>query len=139
MERGYLKIEERGDKQLVVTAQFVDSTVWLTKHEIADLFNVFVNTIGNNIRYLFKSGLLCKEVVTRIQKTEINGCYSETIYYNLEVIVFLSYRINSLEAKAFRIWMLESVCSLCNAEQKKVTNVLNVYSLNSNLPSIILN
>ena len=139
MERGYLKIEERGDKQLVVTAQFVDSTVWLTKHEIADLFNVFVNNIGNNIRYLFKSGLLCKEVVTRIQKTEINGCYSETIYYNLEVIVFLSCRINSLEAKAFRIWMLESVCSLCNAEQKKVTNVLNVYSLNSNLPSIILN
>ena len=81
MERGYLKIEESSDKQFVVTAQLVDSTVWLTKHEIADLFNVFVNTIGNNIRYLFKSGLLCKEVVTRIQKTEINGCYSETIYY----------------------------------------------------------
>ena len=139
MERGYLKIEERGDKQFVVTAQLVDSTVWLTKHEIADLFNVFVSTIGNNIRYLFKSGLLSKEAVTRIQKTETNECYSETTYYNLEVIVFLSYRINSLEAKAFRMWMLESVCSLCNAEQKKVTNVLNVYNLNSNLPSIILN
>ncbi len=122
-----------------MTAQFVDSTVWLTKHEIADLFNVFVNTIGNNIRYLFKSGLLSKEAVTRIQKIEPNGCYSETTYYNLEVIVLLSYRINSLEAKAFRMWMLESVCSLCNAEQKKVANVLNVYSLNSNLPSIILN
>lgn len=139
MERGYLKIEERGDKQFVVTAQLVDSTVWLTKHEIADLFNVFVSTIGNNIRYLFKSGLLSKEAVTRIQKIEPNGCYSETTYYNLEVIVLLSYRINSLEAKAFRMWMLESVCFLCNAEQKKVANVLNVYSLNSNLPSIILN
>ena len=139
MERGYLKIEERGDKQLVVTAQLVDSTVWLTKHEIADLFNVFVSTIGNNIRYLFKSGLLCEEAVTRIQKTETNQCYLETAYYNLEVIAFLSYRINSLEAKAFRMWMLESVCSLCNAEQKKVTNVLNVYNLNRKLPSIILN
>ena len=139
MERGYLKIEESSDKQFVVTAQLVDSTVWLTKHEIADLFNVFVSTIGNNIRYLFKSGLLCEEAVTRIQKTETNQCYLETAYYNLEVIAFLSYRINSLEAKAFRMWMLESVCSLCNAEQKKVANVLNVYSLNSNLPSIILN
>lgn len=139
MERGYLKIEESSDKQFVVTAQLVDSTVWLTKHEIADLFNVFVSTIGNNIRYLFKSGLLCEEAVTRIHKTEINECYSETTYYNLEVIVLLSCRINSLEAKAFRMWMLESVCSLCNAEQKKVANVLNVYSLNSNLPSIILN
>lgn len=139
MERGYIKIEESGDKQLVVTAQLVDSTVWLTKHEITDLFNVFVSTIGNNIRYLFKSGLLCEEAVTRIQKTETNQCYLETAYYNLEVIAFLSYRINSLEAKAFRMWMLESVCSLCNAEQKKVANVLNVYSLNSNLPSIILN
>ena len=139
MERGYLKIEERGDKQFVVTAQLVDSTVWLTKHEIADLFNVFVSTIGNNIRYLFKSGLLCEEAVTRIQKTETNQCYLETAYYNLEVIAFLSYRINSLEAKAFRMWMLESVCSLCNAEQKKVTNVLNVYNLNRKLPSIILN
>lgn len=139
MERGYLKIEESSDKQFVVTAQLVDSTVWLTKHEIADLFNVFVSTIGNNIRYLFKSGLLCEEAVTRIQKTETNQCYLETAYYNLEVIAFLSYRINSLEAKAFRMWMLESVCSLCNAEQKKVTNVLNVYNLNRKLPSIILN
>ena len=106
MERGYLKIEESSDKQFVVTAQLVDSTVWLTKHEIADLFNVFVSTIGNNIRYLFKSGLLCEEAVTRIQKTETNQCYLETAYYNLEVIAFLSYRINSLEAKAFRMWML---------------------------------
>ncbi len=139
MERGYLKIEESSDKQFVVTAQLVDSTVWLTKHEIADLFNVFVSTIGNNIRYLFKSGLLCEEAVTRIQKTDTNQCYLETSYYNLEVIAFLSYRINSLEAKAFRMWMLESVCSLCNAEQKKVTNVLNVYNSNRKLPSIILN
>jgi len=139
MERGYLKIEERGDKQLVVTAQFVDSTVWLTKHEIADLFNVFVNTIGNNIRYLFKSGLLSKEAVTRIQKTETNECYSETTYYNLEVIVFLGYRINSLEAKAFRMWMLESACLFRNAEQKKIRNVLKTYNLNCSLQSIILN
>lgn len=66
MERGYIRIKENKDNQLVVEAKLVNSTLWLSKHEIADLFNVFVSSVDNNLRAIFKSGILQKEDVTQI-------------------------------------------------------------------------
>ena len=83
MERGYIKIKENNENQLIVEAKLVNCTLWITKHEIAALFNVFVNTIGNNLRSIFKSGLLHKEDVTRIHKYENNGRQCEMTEYNL--------------------------------------------------------
>jgi hypothetical protein len=61
MEQGYIQIKENSENQLIVEAKLVNCTLWVTKHQIADLFNVFVNTIGNNLRSIFKSGLLREE------------------------------------------------------------------------------
>lgn len=58
MERGYIKIKENDDNQLIVEAKLINDTLWMSKHEIADLFNVFVNAVGKNLRSIFKSGLL---------------------------------------------------------------------------------
>ena len=49
MEQGYLKIKENTENQLIVEAKLVNCTLWMSKHEIADLFNVFVSSIGNNL------------------------------------------------------------------------------------------
>ncbi|WP_347394956.1 hypothetical protein, partial [Parabacteroides leei] len=93
MERGYINIKENSENQLIVEAKLVNCTLWVTKHQIADLFNVFVNTIGNNLRSIFKSGLLREEDVTRIHKFESNGHPCETVLYNLEALIFVSYRV----------------------------------------------
>jgi hypothetical protein len=61
MEKGYIRIKENNENQLIIEAKLVNCTLWMTKHEIADLFNVFVNTVGNNLRSIFKSGLLREE------------------------------------------------------------------------------
>jgi len=53
MERGYIKIKENSESQLIVEAKLVNCTLWMTKHEIADLFNVFVSSVGNNLRSIF--------------------------------------------------------------------------------------
>ena len=63
MERGYIRFKENEDNHLIIEAKIVNCTLWLTKHEIADLFNVFVSSVGNNLRAIFKSGLLHKEDV----------------------------------------------------------------------------
>lgn len=73
MERGYIKIKENKDNQLIVEAKLVNCTLWMTKHEIADLFNVFVSAVANNLRSIFNSGLLNKDDVTRIHTYEDDG------------------------------------------------------------------
>lgn len=139
MEQGYVKIKENSENQLIVEAKLVNCTLWVSKHEIADLFNVFVNTIGNNLRSIFKSGLLREEDVTQIHKFESNGRPCETILYNLEALIFVSYRVASFEAKAFRECVMKALTEYTRTDNKKSTEVLIVYNLHSKLPAISMN
>lgn len=138
MERGYIKIKENETNQWIVEAKLVNCTLWLSKHEMANLFNVFVNSIGNNLRAIFNSGLLREEEVTKIHKFENNGRQSEVILYNLEALIFVSYRISSYESRAFREWVMKALTEYTRTKPKK-TEVLIVYNLSSKLPAIMLN
>lgn len=111
----------------------------MTKHEIADLFNVFVSAVGNNLRSIFKSGLLREENVTRIHKYENNGRQYEMTLYNLEALIFVSYRIASCEARAFREWQMKALTEYTRTKPTRETDVLIVYNLSSELPMITLN
>jgi len=66
MRRRYIKIRENGENQLVVEAKLVNCTLWTTKHEIVSLLNVYVSSIGNQLRSIFKSGLLYEDEVSCI-------------------------------------------------------------------------
>lgn len=139
MERGYIKIKEDKDNQLIVEAKLVNCTLWMTKHEIADLFNVFVSSVANNLRSIFNSGLLNKDDVTRIHKYEDNGSQREITLYNLEVLIFVSYRIASFEAQAFREWVMKTLTEYTRTQPKREAEVLVVYNFSNKLSSVILN
>lgn len=109
MERGYIRIKENSENQLIVEAKLVNCTLWMTKYEIADLFNVLVSSVGNNLRSIFKSGLLREDNVAQIHKYENNGRPCEMTLYNLEALIFVSYRTASFEAKAFREWVIRAL------------------------------
>ena len=139
MERGYIKIKENETNQWIVEAKLVNCTLWLSKHEMANLFNVFVNSIGNNLRAIFKSGILREEEVTKIHKFENNGRQSEVILYNLEALIFVSYRISSYESRALREWVMKALTEYTRTKPKKEKEVLILYNLSSKLPVISLN
>ena len=139
MERGYIKIKENETNQWIIEAKLVNCTLWLSKHEMANLFNVFVNSIGNNLRAIFNSGLLREEEVTKIHKFENNGRQSEVILYNLEALIFVSYRISSYESRALREWVMKALTEYTRTKPKKEKEVLIVYNLSSKLPVISLN
>lgn len=139
MERGYIKIKENSENQLIVEAKLVNCTLWLTKHEIADLLNVFVSSVGNNLRTIFKSGILREENVTRIHKFKNNGRRCEVTEYNLEALIFVSYRVASFESRAFREWLMKALTEYTWTKPKRETEVLIVYNLSSKLPAITLN
>lgn len=128
MERGYIKITEEEIGKPIVEVKIVNGTVWMFKHEIARLFDVFLQTVGNNFRSIFKSGILREEDVTKeLKMKNERGNDIYVTYYNLEAIIFLSYRIDSRYAKAFREWVMNALCEY-NRMEKKVTEVIVVFN-----------
>lgn len=85
---------------IVHIPQSVD--VWMTQHEITDLFGCFVSKVNSNIRSILKTGVLQEADVCRIYHYK-SGNYVEQ--YNLEMIVALSFRIQSKNAEVFRKWL----------------------------------
>lgn len=113
MERGNLKIRYNDANQLIVEAKIANGILWMTKHEIADLFNVYENSIRNSLRTIFKSGILKEESVTQTLKYELNGRTCEAVLYNIEAIIHIGFRITSFEAEAFRIWVVSGGLTEC--------------------------
>lgn len=87
-----------------VTIRPTSGGVWLTQHQIADLFCVFVSAVGTNIRSIRKSDILCEEVICRMIRYK-DGCSVEV--YSLEMITALAFRLRSEKAEIFRRWIIE--------------------------------
>jgi hypothetical protein len=102
METGSIKIIIEEGKTPSVEAQLVNNNLWLSAWEIARLFNVFSQKIEMNLRSIFKSHLLWEKDVSYTYRYTDKGVEKQVVYYNLEVLIFLSYRIATPEAKVFR-------------------------------------
>jgi hypothetical protein len=110
MKTGNIKIEENDRQEFVVDVKLANGNLWLTTCQMADLFNTYEQTVGNNIRAIFQTGILREKDVTRIQEFEYKGRSCEMTLYNLDVIIFISYRIPSFESRAFREWFMKVFC-----------------------------
>jgi hypothetical protein len=103
METGYIKINIEEGKTPLVEAQLADdNNLWLSKWEIARLFGCFVQKVDANLRSIFKQHLLWEKDCSYCNRYTDKGVEKQTVYYNLEVLIFLSYRIASFEAEIFR-------------------------------------
>lgn len=80
-------------------------TVWLTQQQIADLFGTKRPAITKHLRNIFNSGELDQNSVSSIlEHTAADGKTYKTQYYNLDAIISVGYRVNSINATAFRRW-----------------------------------
>jgi Virulence protein len=77
--------------------------IWMTQHQLADLFQCFVGKINANIRAILKTGVLDESKVCRIYHY-VNGNFVEQ--YNIEMIIALSFRIKSRNAEVFRKYII---------------------------------
>lgn len=129
METGYIKFSDIGTDKPIIEVKIVDGTVWMTVNEIADLFGVYTPTINKHLKAMFKDDLLRENDVTKEYRyTRDEGGEYIRIYYNLEVIIFLSFRIQSLYTKAFREWVLNAFCEYSLGQ--KSHEVIMVFSTN---------
>ncbi|MDR2968947.1 MAG: protein-tyrosine kinase [Tannerellaceae bacterium] len=100
MDRGFISI----DNGRVVVTPAADGTVWMSKHQIADLFGCFVAKVVSNIPIILKSGVLDEGMVCRFHRYRDGGGVE---LYNLEMITALAFRIGTRNANIFRRWLME--------------------------------
>ena len=80
-------------------------TVWLTQQQIADLIGVKQPAISKHLNNIFREGELDKNSVHSIlEYTATDGKVYTTQFYNLDAILSVGYRVNSINATAFRRW-----------------------------------
>jgi hypothetical protein len=104
MKTGTITITGIGEegKKPTLEADFVDGTVWLSKNSIARLFGCYTQKVGMNLKSIFSSRLLREEDVTYTYRYTDGGIEKQILYYNLDVLIFLSYRIDTLQTQIFR-------------------------------------
>ena len=80
-------------------------TVWLTQPQIAELFGTKRPAITKHLSNIFKSGELDEDSVCSIlELTAADGKNYRTKFYNLDAILSVGYRVNSINATQFRQW-----------------------------------
>ena len=94
-----------------VDALVRDETIWLTQKAMAELFGIDKSGISRHLKNIFESGELEEEVVVaKIAIPTRHGAIpnkeqnSPTNYYNLDAIISVGYRVDSIRATHFRKW-----------------------------------
>jgi prophage maintenance system killer protein len=82
-----------------------EETVWLSQKQMALLFDKDVRTINEHIINIFKEKELTKtSVIRKFRITANDGKLYDTVFYNLDMIISVGYRVNSKRGTQFRIW-----------------------------------
>ena len=95
-------------KTSTIEVRYENETIWLSQKLMSELFDVEVNTINYHLKELYKSGEI-QEVSTirksRIVQQEGNWTVNRDVeFYNLDAIISVGYRVNSVRATQFRQW-----------------------------------
>lgn len=111
MEKGKMSINYNPEtKGISVNIELSNGTVWLTKTQIADVFNVYISAVTANLSVIHKEDaplyhLCSKEIRSELSRPEV----SIRTYYNLDIIIALAFRMKSGYCRLFRQWMAEQV------------------------------
>ncbi|MBR1469409.1 MAG: virulence protein RhuM/Fic/DOC family protein [Prevotella sp.] len=111
MDDNKIVIYQAEDGQTQIDVRLENETVWLTQAQMAELFQKDRTVITRHINNVFKEGELEKELVSaKFAHTTRHGAMKdkfqvqETVFYNLDVIISVGYRVKSKRGTAFRIW-----------------------------------
>ena len=88
-----------------VQVVYKDDTIWATQKSMAALFDVGVPAVSKHLKNIFEEGeLMENSVVSKMEITAADGKKYQTQFYNLDTIISVGYRVNSVRATQFRQW-----------------------------------
>lgn len=134
-------IYQATDGKIKIDVRLEDETVWLSQDYMAELFGKSKKTISEHIRNIFSEGELDEHVVIRkFRTTTRHGAMPdktqsrEVLFYNLDVIISVGYRVKSQQGTQFRIWATQRLKEYIvkgfalNDERFKSGNSMNYFN-----------
>ena len=99
---------ELQSKQDSIEVRYEDETIWLTQKMMATLFDVTPPTISEHLKNIFASGELDEKATLRkfriVQTEGTRQVNRDVDHYNLDAVISVGYRVNSIRATQFRRW-----------------------------------
>jgi hypothetical protein len=96
------------DGELELKISMDNETVWLNQKQLGELFSVESHSVTYHIKNIYKQKELQKNPTTRkirvVQKEGSRKVEREVDHYNLDMIISIGYRVNSITATKFRQW-----------------------------------
>jgi len=108
MQLNQIEIFKTSDGRSEIHVRLVEDSIWLTQSQIVELFDSSKANISEHIKHIFQSGELDEKSTVRnfrtVQKEGARQVERERIHYNLDVIISVGYRVNSIRGTQFRQW-----------------------------------
>ena len=96
------------NRDVKVNAVIKDDTIWLTQKSMAELFGVQTPAISKHLSNIYAEGELQEAAtISKMETVQIEGnrqITRQVDFYNLDAIISVGYRVNSIQATHFRIW-----------------------------------
>jgi len=91
-----------------IEARYEEETIWLSQKLMASLFDVDIRTINEHLKNIYKQGeLIAQATIRKFRIVQIEGkreVNRNVDFYNLDAIISVGYRVNSVRATQFRQW-----------------------------------
>ncbi|RQE02382.1 virulence RhuM family protein [Prevotella intermedia] len=91
-----------------VQVMYRDETVWATQKAMATLFDCSTDNVGLHLKNIYNSGELQKDATAEyfsvVQTEGERQVTRKTLFYSLDAIISVGYRVNSVRATQFRQW-----------------------------------
>lgn len=93
------------DGQIELNVNISSDTIWLSQQQMSELFGIQRQAITKHLKNIFESGELEENSVSsKMEHTASDGKKYRIKVYNLDSVISVGYRVNSVQATKFRIW-----------------------------------
>ena len=108
MKESEILIYKGDNGETEIEVKLERDTIWLSQKQIADLFDKDSDTIGLHLKNIFTTGELEESSTTEeysvVQKEGTRNVKRKIRHYNLDAVISVGYRVNSIRGTQFRIW-----------------------------------
>jgi len=108
MPNSEIRIFQAEDGKTEVSVRLENETVWLNQYQLEELFETDRTSIVKHISNIYKTKELNKEStsakIAQVQKEGNREITRNILFYNLDLIIAVGYRVNSKRGTQFRIW-----------------------------------
>ena len=101
------------DSVMRIEVRFDGETVWLPQSQIAELFSCSLENVRLHLKNIYASGELEKTATSKesleVRKEGLRNVTRKFSYYNLDAIISIGYRVNSIVGVRFRQWATQVI------------------------------